>query len=206
MKILLNIDSRGYTEKPQGKEEIASISRRTRYAGAQYTLEPAKLLEGIERGYTFTPAAIGGTWEETTAKDNRGKALHKTAEFWKSQQVIVADIDNTHNIEIQDENGEKKKESVINARQLTPAEALQACSDAGIDPYCIYKTFSYTPWHEKYRVLLVLEKPITDFASAAEACAKAGVKYLLAEQERWQDAFSELKQGFGYTKSLAEKT
>ena len=47
---------------------------------------------------------------------------------------------------------------------------------------------------------------VIDFTSAAEACAKAGVKYLLAEQERWQDPFSELKQGFGYTKSLAEKT
>ena len=46
---------------------------------------------------------------------------------------------------------------------------------------------------------------VVDFETVARACGKAGVKALLAEQESWQDAFGELKQGFEYTESLAVK-
>ena len=62
MKIRLNIDTRGYTEKPS--KQAAAISNRTRCAKGQKEIEPAELIKLIEKGYTFTPAAIGGTLEE----------------------------------------------------------------------------------------------------------------------------------------------
>lgn len=46
---------------------------------------------------------------------------------------------------------------------------------------------------------------VVNFETAARLCRLAGVKYLLTEQESWQDAFEELKQGFLYTQSLACK-
>ena len=171
MKIRLNIDTRGYTEKPS--KQAAAISNRTRCAKGQKEIEPAELIKLIEKGYTFTPAAIGGTLEEIQAKDERGKRLHRTSEYWQSQQIIIADIDNDLGIpesamQWGAEIGRKKDDKKPNEIQLTPAAALKACHARGIDPYCIYKTFSYTPEHEKYRVLLVLSEPITDFAEASD--------------------------------------
>ena len=171
MKIRLNIDTRGYTEKPS--KQAAAISNRTRCAKGQKDIEPAELIKLIEKGYTFTPAAIGGTLEEIQAKDERGKRLHRTSEYWQSQQIIIADIDNDLGIpesamQWGAEIGRKKDDKKPNEIQLTPAAALKACHARGIDPYCIYKTFSYTPEHEKYRVLLVLSEPITDFAEASD--------------------------------------
>lgn len=165
MKIRLNIDTRGYTEKPS--KQAAAISNRTRCAKGQKEIEPAELIKLIDAGYTFTPAAIGGTLEEIQAKDERGRR-RLLSEFWQSQQIIVADIDNEKSIRAwNSEIGAGEKKAAIDI-QLTPAAALKACHARGIDPYCIYKTFSYTPEKEKYRVLLVLSEPITDFAEASD--------------------------------------
>ena len=175
MKIKLNIDTRGYAEKP-GKE-AGAISNRTRCQKGQKEIEPAELLEKIRAGYTFTPALIGGTLEEIQANKKQGGTLER---FWISQQIIVADIDNDHTpprdpMTWQSEignNASKKKSKEPNKYQLTPARALEACKAAGIDPFCMYQTFSYTPWHEKFRVLLVLDEPITDFSTAADLIAR----------------------------------
>ena len=53
--------------------------------------------------------------------------------------------------------------------------------------------------------LCAVGQGVIDLENAARACCRADVKTLLAEQESWQNAFSELRQGFEYTKSLAEK-
>lgn len=163
MKIRLNIDTRGYTEKPS--KQAAAISNRTRCAKGQKEIEPAELIKLIDAGYTFTPAAIGGTLEEIQASKGTGRKLDA---FWQSQQIIVADIDNEKIVRAwNSEIGAGEKKAAIDI-QLTPAAALKACHARGIDPYCIYKTFSYTPEKEKYRVLLVLSEPITDFAEASD--------------------------------------
>ena len=154
MTIKCNLDKRGYLTKPS--KYAGAISSRTRQAGAQKELTPAELLEYIKQGYTFTPAVIGGTIEEHEAKDEKGSAFRPCFEFWESQQIIVADIDN----EI--------------SNQLAPAAALEVCQANGLDPFCIYKTFSYTPEHEKYRIMLVLQEAITDFKKAYELIDKFG--------------------------------
>lgn len=161
--ITLNLDSKGYSEKP--KTKAGAISNRTRQAGAIVSLDPETLLEKIAQGYTFTPAAIGGSLEEIQAKDTNGKLLHNLADFWQSQQVIVADIDNDTTTG-KDANGKAIKGAI--KHPLTPEAALEACRGFGIDPYCIYKTFSYSEELQKFRVLLVLEDPITDIDTAKD--------------------------------------
>ena len=177
MKIKLNIDKRGYSEKPQGGEP-AYISTRLRQIEGQAEITPAQLLEKIQGGFTFTPALIGGTKAEHAARDEKGRILHKCAEFWEAQQIIVADIDNSIDEYLTDENGNRQKATDSEGRtikkqikrQLTPGAALDACRAYGITPFCIYQTFNYSEAENriKYRVVLILDKPITDFEKAGD--------------------------------------
>ena len=148
MKIKLNLEKHGHTCKPQGAE-IGNINNEIRTQGGQVELTPQELLSFITRGYTFTPGVIGGTRAE---QQERGAGL---TPFWISQQIIVADIDNA-------QEGQPIK------HPLTPAAAVDACKAAGLDPFCIYKTFSYKDNFEKFRVVLILEEPLTDFVQARE--------------------------------------
>lgn len=170
MIITLNIDDRGYTSKPE--KEAGIISDRVRQQTATVVLDPAELMEYIERGFTFTPAQIGGDindWKPRGA-DGKRHALtneatgkrYQTRDFWISQQIIVADIDNTK--EVMQEDGTKSKEPIN--KPLTPADALEICRAHNIEPFCIYHTFSSTEALPRFRVLLVLDEPITDIEQA----------------------------------------
>lgn len=162
MKIKINLEKRGHNSKPS--KEASIISEQVRQAGAQIELTPQELAEKIKQGYTFTPGVIGGNHDEWKPRNAEGKreallnpatgADFQTSDFWQQAQIIAVDIDNEHK-----ENGKEVKNRI----ELTPAAALETCKAAGIDPYLIYKTFSYTPEHEKFRVLIILEEPITDF-------------------------------------------
>lgn len=161
MKIKINLEKRGHNSKP-GKE-AGIISDQIRQEGAQVELTPQELAEKIKRGYTFTPGVIGGDIDAWKPRNAEGKrialanpntgARFCVSDFWQQQQIIAADIDN-------------ETEHAANKYELTPAAALAACKAAGIDPYLIYKTFSYKPEHEKFRVLIILDAPITDFEKA----------------------------------------
>lgn len=158
MQLILNIDDRGYKKKPTGQEQF--ISNRTRNEGGIAVLEdPQELLALIQEGKTFTPAQIGGTLEQQQEKDEKGHNIHPLKEFWISQQVLVADIDN----------GEKVKGKLVpNERVLTPAQAIDACRARGIEPFAVYKTFSYTDACPRFRVVIVLETPITKYEEAED--------------------------------------
>lgn len=71
-----------------------------------------------------------------------------SGDTWQSQQIIVADIDND------------------SERPLSSKRAAALCEAAGITPYCIYHTFSNSEEKEKYRIVLILEEPLTDKAEA----------------------------------------
>lgn len=186
MKVLLNVDAKGYTSKP--KNEAGIISNRTRQKSAQKEIEAAELITYIKGGYTFTPGAIGGDIDEWKPKNAEGKREpiinpetkkpFCVSDFWQSQQVICADIDN-----------EKDNKAPIDY-ELTPGAALDACKAAGIDPFCIYKTFSYTPEHEKYRVLIILDKPITEISKAADLIGRFAFLFDAAIAETYKAAGS----------------
>lgn len=188
MQITFNIDKRGYTKKPDRKT-AGLISYNVRQQSGQKTMEPGKLLEFITAGYTFTPAAIGGNIEEWNPKNEQGirekkinpatGAEYSTTDFWQSQQIIVADIDN-----------ERKDKTTIDI-QLTPAAALDACKAAGLDPFCIYKTFSNTEEHHKFRVMLLLAEQITEFEKAADYIGRFAALFNDAIAEQYKAAGKE---------------
>lgn len=191
MKITINIDNRGYKNKADAKAAAGAISNRVRQESGKKEIEPEQLLDYIRGGYSITAAAIGGNideWKpyginETTGKKERipkdnpatGKK-YCTSDFWESQQVIYADIDN-----------EKKDETRIN-RPLTPAAALEACRAAGIDPFCIFKTLSYAPDYERFRVIVILDRPITDIKKADVLIQKFTQLFNLATAKEYQEA------------------
>ena len=189
MKITINLDNQGYKNKPKGQGGV--ISDRVRQASAQKEIEPAELLHYICNGYSIAPAAIGGNLDEwkpyeidaTTGERKRiakvnaetGEKYH-TSDFWQSQQVIYADIDN-----------EKKDKTRID-RPLTPAAALGACRAAGIDPFCIYKTFNYSADFERFRVIVILDRPITDIKKANVLIKRFTQLFNLATAKEYQAA------------------
>lgn len=140
--IKLNLDRRGYTEKP--KDLVGIIRVRLCRAESIRDLTLDQLMGAIQRGYTFTPAAMTGTKGDT----------------WQSQQVICADIDNDSGKK--DSDGNK----IMLNPPLLPDEAMAVMADHGITPCFMYYTFSSTDAWPKYRIVLVLEHPLTNRVDA----------------------------------------
>lgn len=147
--ITLNLDRMGFTSKPTGAA-IGGVRNRLARPDAMQTIDPAELLAAIERGQSFTPAAMTGGSGDT----------------WQSQQVIVADIDNDTGTK--DAEGHK----IRLAEPLTPDEARAALAEYGIDPYALYWTFSNRPDWPKFRIVLVLDEAIKDPAAAKDLTAR----------------------------------
>lgn len=152
MMIKLNIDRTPHKEKPTGAE-IAYI--RNRLAKGSAEISTAELTAIIESGGSFTPALMDSG----------------SGESWRSQQIIVVDIDNDE--DLRDENGNKVKDEtghVIKVpikNPLSSERAMALCAAAGITPFCVYHTFSNGKDYngvklEKYRIVLVLEEPLTN--------------------------------------------
>lgn len=161
MKILLNIDRQGYTEKPSSY--AGAIRNRLCNVDKITEATPEQLMECIRRGYSFTPAVMTGT----------------TGSTWKSQQVICADIDN----DTGEKDADGRKIRIDNP--LTPELAREVMKNYGIDPYFMYYSFSNGENWPKFRIVLILDEVITDpreaidlanrfngiFNAAAEHCA-----------------------------------
>ena len=147
--ITLNLDRMGFTSKPTGAA-IGGVRNRLARPDAMQTIDPAELLAAIERGQSFTPAAMTGGSGDT----------------WQSQQVIVADIDNDTGTK--DAEGHK----IRLAEPLTPDEARAALAEHGITPYAMYWTFSNRPDWPKFRIVLILDAAIADPEAAKELTAR----------------------------------
>ena len=129
MKILLNIDRQGYTEKPSSY--AGAIRNRLCNVDKITEATPEQLMECIRRGYSFTPAVMTGT----------------TGSTWKSQQVICADIDN----DTGEKDADGRKIRIDNP--LTPEQAKEVMKKYGIDPYFMYYSFSNGENWPKFRIL-----------------------------------------------------
>lgn len=137
MKIKLNIDTREWKQKPKF---VGGIRNRLCNAASIREVTPELLIECIQRGRSFTPAVMTGT----------------TGDTWQQQQVICADIDN--NTGKKDAAGNK----IMIDKPMTPARALEVMAKHGITPYFMYHSFSHTDSWPKFRIVLVLDEPITD--------------------------------------------
>ena len=152
-EITLNIDDVCFQEKP---DDYLTGGIRNRLAKGTRTIKVSKLMEHIERGSSFTPAAMKGT----------------DGSSWVSQQIIVADIDNDEPVLDEKGNPIKGKKKAID-NPLTSDKALQICQERGFIP-----SFMYHSFHngivldgkklEKYRVVCILDKPVESAAEGAE--------------------------------------
>lgn len=148
MKIKLNID----TQELQGKPAVFDGRLRNRLCSAASIREvtPDELIKCVQRGRSFTPAVMTGT----------------TGDTWQAQQVICADIDNDTGKK--DADGHK----IRLAEPLTPEKAREVMAQHGIDPYFMYYSFSNADNWPKFRIVLVLDAPITDPATANDLIAR----------------------------------
>lgn len=148
MKIKLNIDTQKFTSKPQPFPP--SLRNRLCSAASIREVTPEQLIESVKQGLTFTPAAMTGT----------------TGDTWQAQQVICADIDN--------DTGKKDAagHKIRLADPLTPEKAREVMAQHGIDPYFMYYSFSNADNWPKFRIVLILDAPITDPATANDLIAR----------------------------------
>lgn len=147
-RITLNLDNTRIKNKEEAKAKAGQITNTCRNPSAIKTITPEQLIQAIEQGQTFTPAIMEGSSGNT----------------WKAQQIICADIDNEE--EITAEDGSKSKRRLANP--LTPPLALLIMHKYGLTPYFMYYTFSSRPEHQKFRIVLILDKPITNRSEAEE--------------------------------------
>lgn len=148
MKIKLNIDTQKVTSKPQPFPP--SLRNRLCSAASIREVTPEQLIESVKQGLTFTPAAMTGT----------------TGDTWQAQQVICADIDNDTGKK--DADGHK----IRLADPLTPEKAREVMAQHGIDPYFMYYSFSNADNWPKFRIVLILDAPITDPDTANDLIAR----------------------------------
>lgn len=119
-------------------DEVKAIRNRLSSQRTEITI--SELVKAIENGQTFTRAEMSGTSSDT----------------WQSQQILLVDIDNT------------PRDKTPIDHPLIPGEALKLCQSKGIEPTFIYPTFSNTPELPKFRVVFVLDEPLTDATKARE--------------------------------------
>lgn len=148
MRIKLNID----TQELQSKPATFDGRLRNRLCSADSIREvtPEQLIQAVQRGRSFTPAVMTGT----------------TGDTWQAQQVICADIDNDTGKK--DADGHK----IRITDPLTPDRAREVMAQYGIDPYFMYYSFSNAAEWPKFRIVLILDAPITDPATANDLIAR----------------------------------
>lgn len=149
MNITLNLDTIGYKDKATAKRYIGAICNRTKNAKRIVTITPEQLITEIEKGITFTPGELTGT----------------TANDWRSQQIVAADMDNDKNL--LDENNKPvmkdgKEVKVPCEHIIAPEEALEILHANNLDPYFMYYSLSNTPELPKYRIIFILSEKLTD--------------------------------------------
>lgn len=152
-EITLNVDEICFLEKPRQKEDVPGI--RKRLGKGTRKMKVSELIAHIERGGSFTPAAMSST----------------NGASWQSQQIIVADVDNTEPVLDEKGNAIKGKKKPVD-NPLLSNTAFQICMDNGIQPSFMYHTFSNAPELERYRVVLVLDRPVESAAEGVELTAR----------------------------------
>lgn len=148
MKIKLNLDS----QRLQAKPKVFDGRLRNRLCNAASITEvtPEELMAAIQEGRTFTPAVMTGT----------------TGDTWQEQQVICADIDNDSGKK--DTDGNK----IRIENPITPDRAADIMREYGIDPFFMYYSFSNAEGWPKFRIVLILDAPLTDPAETRDLEAR----------------------------------
>lgn len=141
--IITYFDRVEYDKKPNDNYSLACIKNRiTEKEFSRY-----KNLEEIEveilKGKTCIPSAIKGNANEN----------------WKMQQMFLIDFDNKISNE----------DILINdSRHITEKQILKYSEEIGLVPTIIYNTFSHTSQQHRFRLIYILNEPITNIEVAKE--------------------------------------
>ena len=143
MKFRIHIDKTANTEKPSGSK-IGAIRNRLDYNHSQTSLtevSPEELENFIERGYTFQPCVV--------YSDNDDGEKYK----FVSQQVFFFDIDNADH---------KTHERLSDAEYYSIERIGEVLQENGLAAALIYRSFSWKPDFERYRIVFLLDEPVKD--------------------------------------------
>ena len=135
VKIQLNLDKVQFTRKPNNPETGALMNR---LAFCQASITVDELAQAVEHGQSFTIGLKAGTKGDT----------------WQSQQILAVDVDNDY----------KDAQGVKHCLEtpLPSDDAIMLLECWGIEPAIVYETFSNTDAWPRYRIIIVLEEPLTD--------------------------------------------
>ncbi|MET3210066.1 UNVERIFIED_CONTAM: hypothetical protein ABIC26_003014 [Paenibacillus sp. PvR008] len=139
-KIML--DEQTYTCKPSDAGGIVNrIVKNPTY------LTTEELILAIEQGRTVLPAYLGHTCNGQ---------IRKSKECWSSQQLVFLDFDNESEVldPLPEKPNNKKK---IKDIHMTYDEAIEHFKDFAL---FLYKSFSYTDDHPKFRVVIALDRVV----------------------------------------------
>lgn len=139
MKLML--DQKRYATKPK---DVAALSNRILKSPVDLGVQ--ELAQELTNGRAFAPAFFKSEYGD----------IHRTKEYWHSQEVVALDFDSG----------------------MTLEEAL--CEFALTGSF-IYTTFSHTDKNHKFRVIFVLDKIITDFEQCSQLIENLLRKYPSAD-------------------------
>lgn len=152
-KIKLLVDSKAYKEKPR---DVGNLS--DRIVQHQREVTPEEMAELFGKGHTLVLSTMKRNQKRN--KDNM-----------KQQQALALDFDNTEVVKLA--NGKTKKVKTEGMLYQSIEETLE---DAFIKDHAafIYKTFSHTDDWEHFRVVFILDKPLT-----SNEAVEGAYKYLM---------------------------
>ena len=141
--IITMLDTVGYRMKPSKKDAGEIKNRIPSLQMVPYNLDT--LCQMITKGHTCIPAGIAG----------------EAMKNWNQQQVFMVDIDNTEKVG-------RKNQKILSDEpaHVSIEKAMKYCKEIGLLPTFIYKSFSYTEECNKFRLVYVMEKPVTDMIMA----------------------------------------
>lgn len=157
MKIKCIFDDRCYAAKPESKEVGGIINRMTIDKAKEYSIDEIK--ENILKGKTIRPSYCGSKEES-----------------WISQQVFMIDIDNEAKltddivlgefVKLVDGKKDKVRFLAGSEQHRSYEQVINHCKQINLIPTFIYTSFNHKPEQHKFRLVFVLDKPITDYETA----------------------------------------
>lgn len=153
-KITVHIDTKLYHSKPK-VSEIGQISNRI--TEKTYSVTAKELALKIKQGYTILPSLMHSK---------------RSIKNFKESQVIFLDFDNSYK-----ENGEYKKlDNYISFEKMKQDKFIQKNASF------IYSTFSNSDEINRYRVVFVLDKIITDYKNLQKIINYLLIKFPTADK------------------------
>lgn len=153
-KVLVQVDSKAYAYKPEGKE-IGGIKSRTQKSEAK-NLTIEEIATEIEQGKSFSPGIL---------EDGLG------ASNWKEQQIFGIDIDN--NDETLPILTPKEAIKICKDNGMLPALCYKTFSDIEVKPKFRFMFKLNEPLKDKSKRLLVASTLVALFPQADKSCVNA---------------------------------